>query len=146
LILIIALKSCVFVRSLHFNLVSDLIWFKMDNTAVELKFREALFLKYSHCEKYLLPMDVYYTTVSDLRLAAATETNSSHIFWSLWPWQNVKNIKEKYANILTKDSFELFKSYCVDCQEKRKHPKTNGVVKPFLSRLIVYSSLIFVQL
>ena len=44
----------------------------------------------------------------------------------------LKHIKEKYANI-TKDSFELFKSYCVVCQEKRKHPKTKGVVKPFLS-------------
>ena len=45
----------------------------------------------------------------------------------------LKHIKEKYANI-TKDSLDLFKSYCVVCQEKRKRQKTNGVVvKPILS-------------
>ena len=36
-----------------------------------------MFLKYSQCEKYLLPRDVYYKTVSDLRLAATTKTKKS---------------------------------------------------------------------
>jgi len=45
----------------------------------------------------------------------------------------LKHIKEKYAN-KTIDSLELFKSYCVVCQKKRKRPKTKGVVvKPILS-------------
>ncbi|XP_064088336.1 KRAB-A domain-containing protein 2-like [Macrobrachium nipponense] len=39
----------------------------------------------------------------------------------------------KYANI-TKESLEMFKSYCIVCQEKRKRLKTAGVVvKPILS-------------
>ena len=154
----------------------------MDNTAVELKFRETLFLRYSQCEKYLLPRDVYYKTVSDLRLAATTKTKKSrHQYYLLSKYEilqcgdveklikkrespeerpvyyvsiedtyeiikkahistghsgrdrMLKHIKEKYANI-TKDSLDLFKSYCVVCQERRKRQKTNGVVvKPILS-------------
>ena len=154
----------------------------MDNTAVELQFREALFRKYSKCEKHLLPRDVYYQTISDLRLAATTETKKSrHQYYLLSKYEilqcgdveklikkrespeerpvyyvtiedtydiiqkthistghggrdrMLKHIKEKYANI-TKDSLELFKSYCVVCQEKRNFPKTKGVVvKPILS-------------
>ena len=45
----------------------------------------------------------------------------------------LKHLKQMYANITT-DAIELFKSYCVVCQEKRKCPKTTGVVvKPILS-------------
>ena len=45
----------------------------------------------------------------------------------------LKHLRQKYANITT-DAVELFKSYCVVCQEKRKRPKTTGVVvKPILS-------------
>ncbi|XP_064086079.1 KRAB-A domain-containing protein 2-like [Macrobrachium nipponense] len=37
------------------------------------------------------------------------------------------------ANI-TKESLDMFKSYCIVCQEKRKRPKATGVVvKPILS-------------
>ena len=45
----------------------------------------------------------------------------------------LKHLGKKYANITT-DAVELFKSYCLVCQEKRKRPKTKGVVvKPNLS-------------
>ena len=45
----------------------------------------------------------------------------------------LKHLRQKYANITT-DAVELFKSYCVVCQEKMKRPKTTGVVvKPILS-------------
>ena len=45
----------------------------------------------------------------------------------------LKHLRQNYANITT-DAVELFKSYCVVCQEKRKYPKTTGVVvKPILS-------------
>ena len=45
----------------------------------------------------------------------------------------LKHLGQKYANITT-DAVELFKSYCVVCQEKRKRSKTTGVVvKPILS-------------
>ena len=40
----------------------------------------------------------------------------------------------KYANI-TRDSIELCKSLCVQCQQKRKRATTKGVVvKPILSK------------
>ena len=40
----------------------------------------------------------------------------------------------KYANI-TRDSIELYKSLCVQCQQKRKRVTTKGVVvKPILSK------------
>ena len=43
------------------------------------------------------------------------------------------HLASKYANI-TKESLEMFKSYCIVCQEKRKRPKATGVVvKPILS-------------
>ena len=46
----------------------------------------------------------------------------------------LKHLNQKYANITT-EAVELFKSYCIVCQEKRKRPKTTGVVvKPILSR------------
>ena len=45
----------------------------------------------------------------------------------------LKHLGLKYANITT-EAVELFKSYCRVCQEKRKRPKTTGVVvKPILS-------------
>lgn len=37
----------------------------------------------------------------------------------------LKYLAKKYANI-TKESVELFKSYCVVCQEKRKRTKITG--------------------
>ena len=45
----------------------------------------------------------------------------------------LKHLRQKYTNITT-DPIELFKSYCVVCQEKRKRPKTTVVVvKPIIS-------------
>ena len=47
----------------------------------------------------------------------------------------LKHLSQKYANITT-EAGELFKSYSlIVCQEKRKRPKTTGVVvRPILSR------------
>ena len=39
----------------------------------------------------------------------------------------LKHLDQKYANITTY-AVELFKSYCLVCQEKRKRPMTKGVV------------------
>ena len=45
----------------------------------------------------------------------------------------LKRLGQKYANI-TSDAVELFKSYCRVDQEKKKRPKTTGVVvRPILS-------------
>ena len=154
----------------------------MDQTTAELKFREALFQKYSQCEKHLLPRSIYNQTITDLKLAIDPQTKKSrHQYYLLSKYEllqcgdveklikkrqspeerplyfttiedtfhiinnahittghggrdrMVKHLKDKYANI-TKDSVDLFKSYCLVCQEKRKRPKTQGVVvKPILS-------------
>ena len=149
----------------------------------ETKFEEALFKKYSQCAKYLIPKEVYYKTIDDLKTAAeASTTKSHHQYYILKKYEllqcgdveklikkrkspedrpvyyatiedtydiiskahiatghggrdrMLKHLRQKYANITT-DAVELFKSYCVVCQEKRKRPKTTGVfVKPILFR------------
>ena len=46
----------------------------------------------------------------------------------------LKHVGKKYANI-TRETVDLFKSFCVCCQEKIKRPKTTGVVvRPILSQ------------
>ena len=46
----------------------------------------------------------------------------------------LKHVGKNYANI-TRESVDLFKSFCVRCQEKIKRPKTTGVVvRPILSQ------------
>ncbi|XP_041378891.1 KRAB-A domain-containing protein 2-like [Gigantopelta aegis] len=44
----------------------------------ETKFEEALFKKYSQCAKYLIPKEVYYKTIDDLKTAAEASTTKSH--------------------------------------------------------------------
>ena len=45
-----------------------------------------------------------------------------------------KEVNKRYANI-TCDALELFKSYCQECQKKRKRPRTQGVVvRPILTK------------
>ena len=39
----------------------------------------------------------------------------------------LKHLCQKYANSTT-EVVELYKSYCLVCQKKRKHPRTTGVV------------------
>ena len=39
----------------------------------------------------------------------------------------LNELSKKYANV-TRDALELFKSYCLECQKKRKRPMTKGVV------------------
>ena len=41
----------------------------------------------------------------------------------------VKELGKKYANV-TRDSIELFKSMCLDCQRTRVRPMTKGVIVP----------------
>ena len=46
----------------------------------------------------------------------------------------MKHLNTKYVNI-TRACVDLFKSYCIPCQEKVKRPKTTGVVvRPILSK------------
>ena len=46
----------------------------------------------------------------------------------------IKETQKKYANISVK-VIELFKSLCIECQKKKKRPKTTGVVvRPILSK------------
>jgi hypothetical protein len=48
--------------------------------------------------------------------------------------QMVKELGKKNDNV-TRDSIELFKSMCIDCQRKRVRPMTKGVVvRPILSK------------
>lgn len=45
-----------------------------------------------------------------------------------------KEVNKKYANI-TREALELFKSFCEECQKKRKRPRTKGVVvRPILTK------------
>ena len=45
-----------------------------------------------------------------------------------------REFSKKYANI-TKSDLELFKSFCVECERKRKRPTTHGtVVRPILTK------------
>ena len=45
-----------------------------------------------------------------------------------------KEIRKKYANI-TDDALTLFKSFCIECQRKKKRPTTKGiVVRPIRTR------------
>ena len=45
----------------------------------------------------------------------------------------LKELGKKYANV-TRDALELYKSYCQECQKKRKRPMTKGVVvRPILT-------------
>ena len=45
----------------------------------------------------------------------------------------LKELGKKYTNV-TRDALELFKSYCQECQKKRKRPMTKGVVvRPILT-------------
>ena len=40
----------------------------------------------------------------------------------------LKELGKKHANV-TRDALELYKSYCQECQKKRKRPMTKGVVQ-----------------
>ncbi|XP_064092787.1 uncharacterized protein LOC135205709 isoform X2 [Macrobrachium nipponense] len=73
---------------------------------------------------------VYYATIED----TYDIINEAHIATGHGGRDRMlKHLGEKYANI-TKDAVELYKSYCLVCQEKRKRPKTTGVIaRPILS-------------
>ena len=43
------------------------------------------------------------------------------------PDRMLKHLCQKYANSMT-EVVEVYKSYCLVCQKKRKHPRTTGVV------------------
>ncbi|XP_047497850.1 KRAB-A domain-containing protein 2-like [Penaeus chinensis] len=122
--------------------------------------------KYQQCPKYMMPKNVYYNTIEELKTAAQNlSSKSRHRYYILQNSSDQesrvyyvtiedtydiikrahfatghgrrdkmkRNLREKYVNI-TKESLELFKSYCITCQEKRKRNKTAGVVlKPPLS-------------
>ena len=155
----------------------------MAQASFEMEFRGKLFEKYSECQKYLIPREVYYETIEDLKTMTKVSTSKSrHQYYILKKYEvltcgdveklikkkkspedhpvyyatiedtydiiskahiatghggrdrMLKHLNQKYANITT-EAVELFKLYCIVCQEKRKRPKTTGVVvKPILSR------------
>ena len=155
----------------------------MAQASFEMEFRGKLFEKYSECQKYLIPREVYYEAIEDLKTMTKVSTSKSrHQYYILKKYEvltcgdveklikkkkspedhpvyyatiedtydiiskahiatghggrdrMLKHLNQKYANITT-EAVELFKSYCIVCQEKRKRPKTTGVVvKPILSR------------
>ncbi|XP_047488152.1 uncharacterized protein LOC125038654 [Penaeus chinensis] len=73
---------------------------------------------------------VYYVTIED----TYDIIKRAHITTGHGGRDKMKcNLGAKYANI-TKEALELFKSYCITCQKKRKQNKSAGVVvKPLLS-------------
>ena len=67
---------------------------------------------------------IYYATIED----TYDIINKAHIETGHGGRDRMlKHLGQKYANITT-DAVELFKSYCRVCQEKKKRPKTTGVV------------------
>ncbi|XP_066970659.1 transcription activator GAGA-like isoform X6 [Macrobrachium rosenbergii] len=147
----------------------------------EAEFKKRLFDKYAQCQKCLIPKEVYYKTIEDMKtVAQVSTTKSRHHYYILKKYEvlscgdveklikkrqspedrpiyyatiedtydiiskahiatghggrdrMMKHLGENYANITT-DAVELYKSYCLVCQEKRKRPKTTGVVvRPIL--------------
>ena len=48
----------------------------------------------------------------------------------------IMKVLKKYANV-TREAVELYKSLCIECEKKRKHIMTNGVVvRPILSKVL----------
>ena len=46
----------------------------------------------------------------------------------------IKELSKKYANI-TREALDLFKSFCQECQKKRKRPRVTGVVvRPIITK------------
>ena len=46
----------------------------------------------------------------------------------------IKEVNKKYANI-PREVLGIYKSYCQECQKKRKRPRTQGVVvQPILTK------------
>ena len=95
----------------------------MDNTAVELKFREVLFRKYSQCEKHLLPRDDYYQTISELKLAAAPETKKSRHQYLLLSKYEILQCGDVEKVQVGKDQEQAQ-------SEKDSHSKNRGGKKP----------------
>ena len=73
---------------------------------------------------------MYYATIED----TYDIINKAHIATGHGGRDRMlKHLGPKYANITT-EAVELYKSYCLVCQEKRKRVKTTGVVvRPIIS-------------
>ena len=50
----------------------------MAQSTFETKFREKIFEKYSQCQKYLIPKEVYSQTIEDLKNEAEVPKTKSH--------------------------------------------------------------------
>ncbi|KAK6178643.1 hypothetical protein SNE40_011172 [Patella caerulea] len=149
----------------------------------ENQFNAELFKKYEICKKILIPKEVYFTMIENIKAAAgAGGTKNRHGYYLLSKFEILqcgdveklikkratqdeepvyyvciedtydvvkrahtatghggrdrmaKEVNKKYANI-TREALEIFKSYCQECQKKRKRPKTKGVVvRPILTK------------
>ena len=149
----------------------------------------------TQCQKYLIPKEVYYKTIENLKaVTEASTTKSHHQYYILKKYEllqcgdveklikkrkspevphvyyatiedtyniiskahiatghgghdrMLKHLRQKYANVTT-DAVELFKSYSVVCQEKRKRPytcckKIKRLDKSFLTFGVTYIDLI----
>ena len=62
----------------HAHSVLSCMSSNMAQSTLETKFREKLFEKYSQCQKYLIPKEVYSQTIEDLKNAAEVPKTKSH--------------------------------------------------------------------
>ena len=44
---------------------------------IEIQYRDALYQKYEHCKKYMLPKDDYYATIADIKSVDQDNTSKS---------------------------------------------------------------------
>ena len=87
----------------------------MEQSNIEAKFKEKLFEKYSKCQKWLIPKDIYYDIIDKLkRVAGNTSTKSRHQYY----------IMKKYEVLTCGDLDKLIK--------KRRTPE---------DRLVYYVSI-----
>lgn len=84
--------------------------------SAEAIFTKELYRKLGKCHKYMITKEIYHKTIGGRE-------------------RMTKHLSVKYANV-AREAGELFKSYCVVCQEERKRPVTKGIVmKPILSNV-----------
>ena len=82
----------------------------MAQPSFELEFKGKLYGKNSQCQKYLIPKEVYYKTIEDLKAVTEVSTSKSH---------HQYYILQKYEVLMRSDVEKLIK--------KRKSPEEHPV-------------------